>query len=276
MSAGWPRGHMQEQAAAQANVAASRLAILTEQVVPAGGVYLPVRWEGLGQKMVKAGVIDQDAFESLYAQNGGLDTYEVQLLSGSGSPALRIDSQNAGVLLNLLWALGLGNTSTILEEGPMVDPQYGGAERFASTGGWTLADGEVMDHYSAHPLIDLTPSQEKLVERVAKNIYRPCCDNSTYFPDCNHGMAMLGLLQLMASQDISEDEMYAYALQVNSYWFPDTYLTISKYLQTQGIAWSEVDAREILGLDYSSASGYSKIVSQVEPARGLGGGGCAV
>ena len=30
--------------------------------------------------------------------------------------------------------------------------------------------------------------------KIAKGIYRPCCNNSTYFPDCNHGMAMLGLL----------------------------------------------------------------------------------
>ena len=40
----------------------------------------------------------------------------------------------------------------------------------------------------------------KIVEEIAGNIYRPCCGNSTAFPDCNHGMAMLGLIELMVSQ----------------------------------------------------------------------------
>ena len=59
-----------------------------------------------------------------------------------------------------------------------------------------------MNHYSMHRFIVLTPEQQALVEKVSKGIYRPCCGNSVYFPDCNHGMAMLGLLELMASQGV--------------------------------------------------------------------------
>jgi hypothetical protein len=47
-------------------------------------------------------------------------------------------------------------------------------------------------------LIPLTAEQQALVEEVAAEIYRPCCNNSTLFPDCNHGMAMLGFLELLA------------------------------------------------------------------------------
>src|SRR3989344_7376730 len=106
----------------------------------------------------------------------------------------------------------------------MTNPEYGGAGNFASTGGWTLAKGDAMDHYSAHPFIMLSREHQELVERVSKGIYRPCCNNSTHFPDCNHCMAMLGLLELMASQGVSEEDMWKAALAVNSYWFPDTYL----------------------------------------------------
>ena len=98
----------------------------------------------------------------------------------------------------------------------MTDKQFGGADKFASTGGWSLSKGNAMDHYSRHNFVVLTQAQAELVERVSKNIYRPCCNNSTYFPDCNHGMAMLGLLELMASQNISEGQMYKIALSVNS------------------------------------------------------------
>ena len=41
-----------------------------------------------------------------------------------------------------------------------------------------------------------------MVISIAKNAYRSCCDNSTFFQDCNHGWALLGLLQLGAGQGL--------------------------------------------------------------------------
>lgn len=131
-----------------------------------------------------------------------------------------------------------------------------------------------MEHYSRHALVRLTPEQQALVQRVAGNIYRPCCDNPTSFPDCNHGMAMLGLLELMAANGTGEAEMYRVALRVNAYWFPDTYLTIAKYLAQQGKRWQDADPRELLGRDYSSASGYRRILDAVTPVEGRSGGSC--
>lgn len=112
---------------------------------------------------------------------------------------------------------------------------------------------------------------------MSKNIYRPCCNNSTYFPDCNHGMAMLGLLELMASQGVSEEDMWGAALAANAYWFPDQYLTIATYMKNKGIEWEDVNPKEILGYNFSSASGYKNIASQVVvPRQHEGGSGCGV
>lgn len=147
-------------------------------------------WGNLKLQLIDAGVIDKEKAENLS-------------------------------LLNLLWGFGLSNKNPVLENGPMMDPRYGGAGNFASIGGWTLAQGNVMHHYSMHSFVTLTPQEQMLVERVAKNIYRPCCGNSTYFPDCNHGMAMLGLLELMAKDGRTEREMYEIAEEVNGYWFPN-------------------------------------------------------
>lgn len=249
---------------------------LEEAVFPPEGVILPVRWQDAGKKMVEAGIIDAVKFEALYKNRGGITEYQKSLLYGDSNGEIKIDSENAGFLLNLLWALGLGNKNTILEQGPMANPEYGGAGKFASTGGWTLAKGGVMDHYSRHSFVVLTKEQQELVERVSQNIYRPCCGNSTYFPDCNHGMAMLGLLELMAAQGLSEDEMYRTALVVNSYWFPDTYLTIAKYFENQGTAWKDVNPAEALGNSYSSGSGYRRVLSEVEPVKSRSGGSCGV
>jgi len=247
-----------------------------KEIIPKDGVILPVKWGDLGARMISSGVIDKSKLEELYVGRGGLSNEEKKLLEGIDNGNLKITRENSGFVLNLLWALGLGNKNEILENGPMSDKKYGGAGNFASTGGWTLSQGSPMTHYSKHQFIVLTPEQQALVEKVSKGIYRPCCGNSTYFPDCNHGMAMLGLLELMASQGVSEDEMYKTALAVNSYWFPDTYITIAKYLKSQGKDWSNVDPKEILGFDYSSGAGFQKVKSKVENSGFKGGGSCGV
>src|SRR3989339_64075 len=185
-------------------------------------------WGNLGARMVEAGVIDMERFENLYQQRGGLSEADRKLLADSDNGNLVITSENSGMMLNMLWALGLGNKNPILENGPMMTYSGAGlaaealakAGNFASTGGWTLGKGNGMDHYSMHQFVTLTREQQDLVEKVAKNIYRPCCKNSTYFPDCNHGMAMLGLMEIMASQGASEPEMYKMSGEVNTLWLP--------------------------------------------------------
>ncbi len=240
---------------------------------PLEAVELPAVWGDLGAQMIAAGVIDRAKFETLYAGRGGLAPEEQRLLTGKTEGNIVVTEKNAGIILNLLWGLGLGNKNTILEKGQMTDSRYGGAGKFASTGGWTLAKGDAMKHYSAHPFITLTPKQQAMVESTSGNIYRPCCDNPAIFPDCNHGMAMLGLLELLASQGATEDQMYKVALQMNRFWFTGQYRMIDQYLASKGRVPSEVSPKEILGKEYSSASGFSKIASQVKGTP-QGGGSC--
>src|SRR3989338_9503116 len=243
--------------------------VLMDQVV------LPIKWEDLGKQMIEVGVINQEKFESLYNERRGLNEEEKKLLFGTNNGKITINQQNAGLLLNLFWAFGLANENQILTEGPMAE--FGASGQAASTGGWTLSADLIADHYSKHAFVILTDQQQKLVEEVSQNIYRPCCNNPVYFPDCNHGMAMLCLLELLASQGASEEEMWDTALVVNSYWFPDTYLTIATYMQSKGIEWKNVNPQEILGKQFSSAQGYANIRSQVTaPSKTQSGGGCGV
>lgn len=251
---------------------------LQEKVIPSGGVELPVKWGNLGKQLVNSGVIDANQLEAVYKDRGELGDEEKKLLYDENNENIIINSKNSGYILNMFWALGLANKNQVLENGPMVDPQYGGAGGFASTGGWTISKGDAMNYYSKYPIIVLNPEQQALVEKVAKNIYRPCCGNSTYFPDCNHGMAMLGLLELAASQGVGESDMYKMALIVNSYWFPETYMAIGQYFENRGVAWEKVDAKEVLGANFSSAQGYQRIQNEVNPpdVKSGGSGGCGV
>ena len=141
---------------------------LEEKVFPSAGIELPVRWGDLGIKMVDVGVVDREKFEALYADREELFREARRLLDEDRNEPIRMTPENAGLLLNLFWALGLGTKNGILEQGPMTDPKYGGAGGFASTAGWTVADGDPMAHYSRHPFVLLTPEQQDLVRRGGK------------------------------------------------------------------------------------------------------------
>lgn len=249
-------------------------AAITQAVLPKEGVVLPITWGDLGRRMIADGVIDEQKFRALF--EGGLTNTEEQMLTGTMDQKIVMTQQNSRYLLDLLWAFGLANKNDILDNGEMADAQYGGPGGFASTGGWTLAKGAGIDHYSKHDYVVLSVGQQALVDTVSRGIYRPCCGNSTHFPDCNHGMAMLGLLELMAKNGASEREMYRVALLVNSYWFPQTYIDLATYFKEQGKDWNQVNPQTVLGADYSSAQGYQKIRQQIKslPKPQSGGGGC--
>jgi hypothetical protein len=136
---------------------------------------------------------------------------------------------------------------------------------FASTGGWSLAKGDAINYLGKYELIPLTQEQQARVGEIAKNIYRPCCGNNTWFPDCNHGMAALAAIELMVSKDLSDEEIYDNVLKLNTFWFPDNYLTVATFFGRQGIIWDEVDSKEVLGSVYSSANGAIDVSEKVGP-----------
>ncbi len=256
-------------AASSKNKVAS--AKLSEEVLPSQGVVLPVSWGNLGAQLVKLGVIDQNKFTALYQRRGTFSPEYKQLLLGNNSGQLKITKSNSGYLLNLFWAFGLANANPIL--GEMTKAVNGQTQNLASTGGWTIAKGNAMQYYGRYKLINLTTQQQSLVDTVSRGIYRPCCGNSAHFPGCNHGMAMLGFLELMASQGASEQAMWNAALTVNSYWFPSTYLTIATYMNNNGVDWKNVSPQEVLGRNYSSAQGYARLAAQTVTPRQAGSSG---
>jgi hypothetical protein len=193
-----------------------------------------------------------------------------------------ITRENQHFLLNLFWALGLANQNKILTEGPMVRNGRENVVNFASTGGWTLGAKPVIELYASQPIITLTEMQQKRLEEVTIGVFRPCCDNPTHFPDCNHGMAMLGLLELMASQDASVDEMYEAAKEVNAFWFPQQAAELAiLFKETANKDFAKADARQFVGQQLSSGSGFQNVHLWLTQNGKLGevaqgGGSCGV
>ena len=218
---------------------------------------LPVKLGKIGPQLVAAGAVDYDRFVQVYQQAGQpLPEKQLKILSQGSDDPVTIDKENAYFLLNFFWALGLTNRNPILTQGPMMQGGRDQVGNFASTGGWTIASRPVAELYASTPIVTLTAEQQAGLEEVAARIFRPCCDNPTSFPDCNHGMAMLGLLELMAAQGATTDEMYTAAKYVNAFWFPQQTLELATYFKaTKGLDFAQVDARQVVGPEFSSAAG---------------------
>lgn len=232
--------------------------VLKQEVLPQKGYALGVEWSDIGQALMQSGVIDKTKYEQLFTD----DTYskdQMKYLAMSSNDHMMINEQNSHFMVNTLWAAGLVNKSKVLEEVSMKTYGKGDVMNFASTGGWSLGDKPTSELYSSSEVIKLTPEQQELVKKIADNIYRPCCDNSVEFPDCNHGMAALGYIEVAVKQGIPEEKIYKDILALNSFWFPQQYVELAAYLNKQGTDWGKVDAKLALASDYSSAQGSQKI-----------------
>ena len=252
---------------------------LQQKVTPHDGVTVEAQWGDLLPQLVSAGVIDVEKFKSAASQSGQpLTDDQARLLTDGGDDAIRIDMHNAKFVLNALWAVGLATDSAVLTDGPLTRSQ-GGSANLASTGGWTLGKQAGSTYIGKLKLIPLTDEQQQVVNDVASGVYRPCCDNPTSFPDCNHGMAALGLAEIMASQGASADEIFRSLKAFNAYWFPNQYLTLAVYYKQRGTAWEKVSPRELLDSQHSSGSGWKQIDAAVKDESPLlpksGGGGCS-
>ena len=221
----------------------------------------PVQFGSLGPQLVKAGAIDKNAFVQAFAQSKTpLTPVQIALLEESSDTPITIDHTNAHFLLNFLWAVGLANSNPVLIQGAMQRESNGDPSGFASTGGWTISARPIEDIYARLLLVPLNAHQQGRLEEAAGLVYRPCCGNATTFPDCNHGMAMLGLLELMAARNATVDEMLEAAKYANAFWFPQQMAEVATYLQvTKQVAFAGADARQVTGQELFGSAGFQSV-----------------
>lgn len=237
------------------------MATMAQQVNPPEGYALPVKLGDLGRQLVAAGAIDYQNFVKVYADAGQpLTDDQMAILTKSSSQPIVIKPDNAYFLLNFFWAVGLTNQNTILTKGPMMKEGKENIGNFASTGGWTIGRKSPIELYASTRLFTLDDEQQRRLEEVAQNVFRPCCNNPTHFPDCNHGMAMLGLLELMAAQDATVADMFKAAKYVNAFWYPQQSLEIAiGFKAGRGLDFNQADARELTSAKFSSGTGFQGV-----------------
>lgn len=249
--------------------------LLSSKVISDEGYEVNIVWGDIGKKLIEAGGIDMDKYRENYSTSEFKEL--LSYLTDTKKTGITINKENAYFWVNTLWALGLTQKSDVLEKGIMGVEYKDEIGNFASTGGWTLGAKDAVSLYSSSEIVPLTSDQQAMVDKISQNIYRPCCGNPTSFPDCNHGMAILGLIELMVSQGLSESEIYDAALAFNSYWFTSTYIDLAYYFQTEeGVEWKDVDSKKALSAEFSSAPGYQAIKEKIDsiPGAQSSGGSC--
>lgn len=230
---------------------------ITEEVIPRAGVPTGIVFGDSIQKLIAAGVLDTGKFRGTRKK---LPDWVEHVLTAPSNDPIMFSDQTSSYLVDLLWPLGLANKAAFNEKSPVNTPNIPG---FASTGGWSsgqAANGYV--YFNSVEAVRMSDHEQAMVLDVATHSFRPCCDNSTLFQDCNHGSALLGLLELAASQGSTRKGLYGIALIANSYWFPDNYAKTALYFSHfYHASWSRIPPDLILASDYSSLTGWEKNVN---------------
>ncbi|MBI2042553.1 MAG: hypothetical protein HYT21_02305 [Candidatus Nealsonbacteria bacterium] len=228
------------------------------QINPVEGYTVNATYGDIGPQLITAGAIDFEKMKALYEQSGKpLTDEQITILTEGSNEKIKISPENSYFLLNFLWAMGITNKNRILDEGPIMKYGEDQVGRFASTGGWTLGTAPSTEFFSKYSIVTLSEEQQAILEDFAFNSYRPCCNNPTGFPDCNHGAAALALGEIMASQGATSEEIFEAFKYFNSFWFPQTYFDIATYFQAkEGKNWAEAPGRVVAGKEYSTPQGW--------------------
>ncbi len=231
------------------------ISLLVSEVVQPNGVPLPpVRFGNTVEKLVQASALNASAVRQAMNNSGEQFTsYEANILSGNQQTEnlLILNSSDHSFILNVLWAIGINNNNAILNYGPVV--VKGNPYNYASTGGYA-ALGKLS--LGGIDLLSLTPEEQVIAEQVATNTYRPCCDNPAAFPDCNHGAAALGLIELMSSQGFNSTTIYGALKNFESFYFPQNFIYEALfYFASQGLTWNQVPGDQALSLHFATLTG---------------------
>lgn len=231
-----------------------------ERVIPRSGMQTRTRLGDSPLKLVEHGIIDPDRFLALY--HNELPPEQRLLLFWPSHRPINLMRENSNIYVNLLWPLGRANRLKANESSPVNNETL---PMLAATAGWTLGQAENgAACFNGYRILDLSERQEQLAASVAQRTYRPCCDNSTFLQDCNHGSALFGILQLGAAQGLGGAELFQEALTFNSFWFPSHYVQIALYLELiEKTGWADADPARIMGAEYSASSPSRHKLSQI-------------
>lgn len=84
-------------------------------------------------------------------------------------------------------------------------------------------------------IADLSASEKTRFDKLTtEEIYHPCCDGPVQGCECEHAVALRGLVKFMLKEGKNDDEIKKQSFEWLKYFFQQHYVNVAKYLQNQG------------------------------------------
>ncbi|MDE1824625.1 MAG: hypothetical protein KGH74_05015 [Candidatus Micrarchaeota archaeon] len=229
---------------------------IAREIAPGNDVVLDARWGPWVKTLVSANALNVSSLIlALNASGTPLTQAEMDILNGNSTSQIVLNQSDQQFVLYVFWSLGINNKNPVITNGMIM--HYGGNPyNLASTGGYKPLGMLQLGNLS---MVAEDGAQQDMVWRMANESYRPCCDNPTSMPDCNHGAAALGLIELMASQGMNETAMLDSLEKFNIANFPSQYYEDAIFFASHGIRWGAVPPETMLGYSFSSYTGHSRV-----------------
>lgn len=236
---------------------------LLKELLPEKKV-LPVTWQGIPFKLVERGIIDIEklkAYSVRYDQTVTEDDLKIFQKDYNGNIA--ITPNNSVFVYNVLWAIGFAAKSPVLD----YEMEKYGWDTITNLAGYyfsfaNLGNGSTLPQsgYNSFEFVSLIPEQKELIMKTAGQSAVPSCGNSLLLPDCSCSYAIDALILLMANQNFSEEQIYQAMKDVYPYRYPGLYVRHALWFQlAKKQQWSDVDAKELVGFQLSSAQGVAQV-----------------
>lgn len=225
---------------------------------------LPVTWQGIPFELAEKDIIDIEklkAYSVKYDQTVTEDDLKIFQKDYNGN--IEITPTNSVFVYNVLWAIGFAAKSPVLD----YELKKYGWEQVTNLAGYyfsfaNLGNGSTLPKsgYNYFDFVTLAPEQKELIMSVAGQSAVPSCGNTLLLPDCSCSFAIDALILLMASQNFSEGQIYQAMKDMYPYRYPGLYVRHALWFQlAKGQQWSDVDARELVSFQVSSAQGVGQV-----------------
>lgn len=236
---------------------------LLKELLPEKKV-LPVTWQGIPFKLIETGIIDIEKLKDYSVRyDQTVSESDLKIFQKDYNGNIEITPNNSVFVYNVLWAIGFAAQSPVLD----YELEQYGWETITNLAGYYFSFANLgnksnlpQSGYNYFDFVSLNQEQKELVMKIAGQSAVPSCGNSLLLPDCSCSYAMDALILLAASQNFSEDQIYQAMKNMYPYRYPGLYVRHALWFQlAQKQQWSDVDAKELVSVQFSSAQGVAQV-----------------
>lgn len=126
--------------------------------------------------------------------------------------------------------------------------------------GYAQTNGRQFTEMNKEITLDsLSPELKSRYQKLAGNIYHPCCDAPISQCGCIHALAGMGIVKFLLQEGWEDQKIQEEVFLWSRYWFPKHYVAATIYLRKQGTDPFKLKSAEWLSASLSTVKAGRKI-----------------